>query len=81
MAASFGDLDELTVLPFVAIGGAAVDGFAELGAGQYGRVHPFGDLLPLPLGEHPQQVEKHPAAGGARVNGFGEGNEVGVGAC
>ena len=39
-----------------------------------GGIDTLGDLLPFPLGEHAQEMEEHPASGGAGVNGFGERN-------
>ena len=70
--------DEFAVFPFVAIRGAPVDGFAQFGAGQDGGIDALGDFLPFPLGEDAQQMEEHPSTGGAGVDGFAQGNEVGV---
>lgn len=56
----------------------AIDGFAELGAGQNGGVGALGDFLSFPLGEHSQQVKEHPTSGGAGVDGLAQGNEIGV---
>src|SRR5260221_14343848 len=66
--------DQFAVFPVVAEWSAAVDGFAELGASEDGRVDTFGDFFTFPLGEDTQQMEEHPASRRAGVNRFAQGN-------
>ena len=70
--------EQVLVLPMVAIGGHAADGFAEFGPNRKRCLHAIGDFLSLPLGHGRDDGEKQPSRGSRGVDGLGDGNEVGL---
>lgn len=69
---------EFLVLPLIAEGGLAAGAFTELCPDWDRGGHPLGDLFALPLGHGGDHgIEESPGRGGG-VDGFLEGDEIGV---
>ena len=59
-------------------GAASPQGLAQLGPHDDGSGDPVGDILPFPLGHGGDHRGEKPAGRGTGVDGFLEGDQVGV---